>query len=201
MHIAYTPEQLALRDELRAYYDHLLTDEVREELHREMGCGPTTRAIVKQMAADGWLGIGWPTEYGGQGRDQFDQFIFYDESMRSGAPVPTLTVNTVGPTIMDFGTEEQKDFFLPKILAGDLHFCIGYSEPEAGTDLASLKTRRCATATSGSSTAPRCGLRSRVTPTTAGWRCAPIPMRPSTRGSRSSRRHEDARASRSTHCR
>ena len=105
-----------------------------------MGCGPTTRATVKQMAADGWLGIGWPKEYGGQGRDQFDQFIFYDESMRSGAPVPMLTVNTVGPTIMQFGTDEQKDFFLPRILAGDLHFCIGYSEPEAGTDLASLKT-------------------------------------------------------------
>lgn len=141
MHVAYTDEQLALRDELRAYYRNLLTDEVREELHREMGCGPTTRAIVKQMAADGWLGIGWPTEYGGQGRDTFDQFIFYDESMRSGAPVPTLTINTVGPTIMTFGTEEQKARFLPAILAGDLHFCIGYSEPEAGTDLASLRTR------------------------------------------------------------
>lgn len=141
MHVAYTPEQLALRDELRAYYDDLLTDDIREELHREMGAGPTNRAIVKQMAADGWLGIGWPTEYGGQGRDQFDQFIFYDESMRSGAPVPMLTVNTVGPTIMEFGTQAQKDFFLPKILSGDLHFCIGYSEPEAGTDLAALKTK------------------------------------------------------------
>ncbi len=141
MHIAYTDEQLALRDELRAYYEKLLTDELREELHREAGCGPATRGTVKQMADDGWLGIGWPTEYGGQGRDQFDQFIFYDESMRSGAPVPTLTINTVGPTIMQFGSEEQKAFFLPKILAGDLHFCIGYSEPEAGTDLASLKTK------------------------------------------------------------
>lgn len=141
MHIAYTHEQLALRDELRDYYERLLTNEVRSELHREMGCGPTTRAIVKQMAGDGWLGIGWPTEYGGQGRDQFDQFIFYDESMRSGAPVPMLTVNTVGPTIMRFGTDEQKARFLPQILAGDLHFCIGYSEAEAGTDLASLKTR------------------------------------------------------------
>lgn len=140
MHIAYTPEQLMLRDELRKYYEGLLTEDVRAELHREMGCGPTTRAIVKQMAADGWLGIGWPTEYGGQGRDQFDQFIFYDESMRSGAPVPMLTINTVGPTIMQFGTDEQKARFLPGILAGDLHFCIGYSEPEAGTDLASLRT-------------------------------------------------------------
>jgi 3-oxocholest-4-en-26-oyl-CoA dehydrogenase alpha subunit len=139
--IAYTDEQLALRDELRAYYASLLTDELREQLHHEMGCGPVTRQVVKQMAADGWLGIGWPTEYGGQGRSQLEQFIFFDESMRSGAPVPMLTINTVGPTLMQFGTDEQKDFFLPKILAGDLHFCIGYSEPEAGTDLASLRTR------------------------------------------------------------
>jgi 3-oxocholest-4-en-26-oyl-CoA dehydrogenase alpha subunit len=139
--IAYTDEQLALRDELRGYYATLLTDELREQLHEEMGCGPVTRQVVKQMAADGWLGIGWPTEYGGQGRSQLEQFIFFDESMRSGAPVPMLTINTVGPTLMQFGTDEQKDFFLPKILAGDLHFCIGYSEPEAGTDLASLRTR------------------------------------------------------------
>ena len=141
MQIAYTPEQEQLRDELRAYYDKLLTDDVRSALHDEVGCGPVTREIVKQMAADGWLGIGWPTEYGGQGRSQIEQFIFFDESMRSGAPVPMLTINTVGPTIMQYGTQEQKDFFLPKILAGDLHFCIGYSENQAGTDLAALTTR------------------------------------------------------------
>ncbi len=141
MYIAYTDEQLKLRDELRAYYDKLLTPEVKEELHKEMGTGPLNRKLVKQMAADGWLGIGWPKEYGGQGRPQIDQFIFYDESMRSGAPIPMLTVNTVGPTIMNFGTDEQKDFFLPKIMAGDIRFCIGYSENEAGTDLAALRTR------------------------------------------------------------
>ncbi len=141
MQIAYTDEQEQLRDELRAYYDKLLTPEVRDALHREVGCGPVTREIVKQMASDGWLGIGWPKEYGGQGRSQLEQFIFFDESMRSGAPVPMLTINTVGPTIMEFGSQEQKDFFLPKILAGDLHFCIGYSENQAGTDLAALKTK------------------------------------------------------------
>jgi len=141
MHIAYTEEQEALRDELRAYYDQLLNDDLRDALHKEMGCGPVTRQVVKQMAADGWLGIGWPKEYGGQGRSQLEQFIFFDESMRSGAPVPMLTINTVGPTIMEFGTDEQKAEFLPRILAGDLHFCIGYSEPEAGTDLAALKTK------------------------------------------------------------
>ncbi len=141
MQIAYTAEQEALRGELIAYYDTLLTEDIRRELHVEHGVGPTTRAVVKQMAEDGWLGIGWPTEYGGQGRPQMDQFIFFDESMRLGAPVPMLTINTVGPTIMNYGTEEQKNRFLPRILAGDIHFCIGYSEPEAGTDLASLTTK------------------------------------------------------------
>ena len=141
MRIAYTDEQTALRDELAGYYRELLTDEIRDALHQEHGAGPVNRQVVKQMAADGWLGIGWPKEYGGQGRSQIEQFIFFDESMRSGAPVPMLTINTVGPTIMANGTDQQKQAFLPRILAGDLHFCIGYSEPEAGTDLAALATR------------------------------------------------------------
>lgn len=141
MRLAYTDEQERLRSELAAYYEELLTPEVRDALWTEHGVGPVTRRIVKQMATDGWLGIGWPTEYGGQGRSQIEQFIFFDESMRAGAPVPMLTINTVGPTIMANGTEEQKQRFLPRILSGDIHFCIGYSEPEAGTDLASLRTR------------------------------------------------------------
>ncbi len=141
MEIAYTPEQEALRQELRAYYQKLLTPEVEEELGRAQGVGPLVRRLVAQLGADGWLGIGWPKEYGGQGRSAIEQFIFFDESMRSGAPVPMLTINTVGPTIMHFGSPEQKDFVLPKILRGEVHFCIGYSEPGAGTDLAGLRTR------------------------------------------------------------
>jgi alkylation response protein AidB-like acyl-CoA dehydrogenase len=141
MYIAYSDEQEKLRRDLRAYYDELLTPQIREELHQGHGVGPTMRAVVKRMGADGWLGIGWPKEYGGQGRSQIEQFIFFDESMRAGAPVPMLTINTVGPTIMRHGSEDQKNFFLPKILKGELHFSIGYTEPNAGTDLASLKTR------------------------------------------------------------
>src|ERR1700683_1803715 len=141
MEIGLTEEQETLRSELRQYYSNLLTPEIEAELAVSAGVGPIVRRVVKQMAADGWLGIGWPTEYGGQGRSAIEQFIFFDESMRSGAPVPMLTINTVGPTIMQFGTQEQKDFFLPKILAGEIHFCIGYTEPNAGTDLASLVTR------------------------------------------------------------
>src|SRR2546428_707827 len=141
MYIGYNEDQESLRRDLRAYYGKLLTPEVREELLQGHGVGPTMRRIVCQMGADGWLGIGWPKEYGGGGRSLIEQFIFFDESMRSGAPVPMLTINTVGPSIMNFGSEEQKQFFLPKILKGDIHFSIGYSEPGAGTDLAALQTR------------------------------------------------------------
>jgi alkylation response protein AidB-like acyl-CoA dehydrogenase len=141
MEIGYTEEQEALRARLRDYYNDLLTPEVEAQLATSHGIGPNMRRVVKQMADDGWLGIGWPTEYGGQGRSAIEQYIFFDESMRAGAPVPMLTINTVGPTIMQFGTPEQKQFFLPKILAGDIHFCIGYTEPESGTDLASLQTQ------------------------------------------------------------
>jgi len=141
MYIGYSDEQERLRQELRSYYDQLLTPAVREDLVREHGIGPRTRAVREQMARDGWLCFGWPKEYGGQGRSQVDHFIFFDESMRAMAPVPMLTINTVGPTIMRYGSEEQKRFFLPKISKGDIEFCIGYSEPNAGTDLASLQTR------------------------------------------------------------
>jgi alkylation response protein AidB-like acyl-CoA dehydrogenase len=141
MYIGYTEEQEALRKELRAYYQKLLTPDVRAKLASEHGVGPTHRQVVRQMGADGWLGIGWPVEYGGQGRSEIEQFIFFDESMRSVAPVPMLTTNTVGPTIARHGSEAQKAFFLPRILAGEIHFCIGYSEPGAGTDLAALTTR------------------------------------------------------------
>jgi 3-oxocholest-4-en-26-oyl-CoA dehydrogenase alpha subunit len=141
LHLAYTDTEEALRSELRAYYDDLLDDGTRAQLREAEGIGPVMRRVVKQMGADGWLGIGWPKEYGGQGRGAIEQFIWFDESMRSGAPVPMLTINSVAPTVMQFGSDEQKQRFLPQILRGEIHFCIGYSEPGAGTDLASLRTR------------------------------------------------------------
>ena len=141
MQIAYSDEHESLRKELRAYYEKLLTPEVRDKLARSEGIGPDMRAVVKQMGHDGWLGLGWPKEYGGRGLGPVEQFVFFDESMRAGAPVPMLTINTVGPTIQHYGTDEQKDYFLPKILKGEVHFCIGYSEPNAGSDLAALTTR------------------------------------------------------------
>jgi alkylation response protein AidB-like acyl-CoA dehydrogenase len=141
MYLELTDDQQALRGEVRTYFEQLLTPEVRATLAGGGGIGAPMRKVVKQMGADKWLGVGWPTEYGGRGLTPAEQFVFFDESMRAGAPVPMLTMNTVGPTIMAFGTQEQKDFFLPKILGGEIHFCIGYSEPNAGTDLAALATK------------------------------------------------------------
>ncbi|MBO0850165.1 MAG: acyl-CoA dehydrogenase family protein, partial [Pseudonocardia sp.] len=144
MHLAFTPEQDALRKELRSYFAELMTPERRADLSTEdgeYGGGEAYRELVARMGADGWLTLGWPVEHGGQGRPMIEQLIFADEAAAAGAPVPFLTINTVGPTIMRFGTPEQREFFLPRIARGELHFSIGYSEPEAGTDLASLRTR------------------------------------------------------------
>ena len=143
MRISYTPEQDELRRELRSYFSQLVTPERREALMAtggEYGTGDVYRETVAQMGRDGWLALGWPTQYGGQARSTMDQLIFTDEAAVAGAPVPFLTINSVAPTIMAFGTEEQRKFFLPKIAAGELHFAIGYSEPGAGTDLAALRT-------------------------------------------------------------
>jgi len=143
MRIAYTAEQEELRRELRAYFATLMTPDRVEALSMttgEYGSGNVYRETVAQMGKDGWLALGWPTEYGGQARSSMDQLIFTDEAAIAGAPVPFLTINSVAPTIMAYGTDEQKKFYLPKISAGDLHFAIGYSEPGAGTDLAALRT-------------------------------------------------------------
>ncbi len=144
MQISYTPDQEQLRQELREYFAELMTAERRAGLTHpdgDYGDGAAYKEVVRQLGRDGWLAIGWPAEYGGQDRSVLDQLIFTDEAATAGVPVPFLTINTVGPTIMRFGTPEQKERFLPKIAAGELHFSIGYSEPGAGTDLASLRTR------------------------------------------------------------
>ncbi len=139
MYVDFTPEQERLREQIRSYYEDLLTPELREELG-DTG-GDAYRRTVRQMGRDGWLGVGWPKEYGGQGFTPLEQFIFWDETYRARAPLPIIPVNTIGPAIMRFGTDAQKSEYLPKILAGELHFGVGYTEPNAGTDLASLQTR------------------------------------------------------------
>ncbi|MEB2345119.1 MAG: acyl-CoA dehydrogenase family protein [Deltaproteobacteria bacterium] len=141
MHIALTPGQRELRDHLRGYFARMMTPELVAEIQGSEGGGPLYREALETMGADGWLGIGWPREYGGQGRTPIEQMIFADEVQSAGFPLPFLTLNTVGPTLAAYGSEEIKREFLPRILAGRCHFAIGYSEPGAGTDLASLKTR------------------------------------------------------------
>jgi acyl-CoA dehydrogenase len=141
MELDFTPEQKKFRDELRSYFDAMMSNELVAELRSDSeGGGPLFRKAMKQMGGDGLLGVGWPREHGGQGRTPIEQFIFADEIQTAGFPLPFLTLNTVGPTLRHYGTPEQKAFFLPKILAGELFFAIGYSEPGAGTDLASLQT-------------------------------------------------------------
>lgn len=144
MHIALTPDQERLREELREYFATLVTPEVKAGLAAatgEFGDTEVYKDVIRRLGTDGWLGIGWPTEYGGQARSMVEQLIFTDAAAVAGVPIPYLTLNTVGPTIMRYGTDEQKEYFLPRILKGELHFSIGYSEPGSGTDLASLKTR------------------------------------------------------------
>jgi 3-oxocholest-4-en-26-oyl-CoA dehydrogenase alpha subunit len=144
MQLRYTPEQERLSQELRAYFAGLMTGDVRAALASadgEYGTGEAYRQVVRQLGRDGWLALSWPTEYGGRGGTVLDQLIFTDEAAIAGVPVPFLTINTVGPTIMRFGTAGQKAHYLPRIAGGEVHFSIGYSEPEAGTDLASLRTR------------------------------------------------------------
>jgi len=140
MQVALSHDQVKLRDELRAYFAEMMTPDVEAAMSNGEGGGRLYRELVLKIGSDGWLGIGWPKEYGGQGRSAIEQFIFFDEAQRAGAPVPFLTINTVGPTIMQYGTAEQKAALLPSILRGEIHFSIGYSEPNAGTDLASLRT-------------------------------------------------------------
>ena len=142
MHLTYTPEQERLRGELQAYFSGLMTPDLRAALQGgDYGDGEAYREVVRQLGRDGWLALSWPAEYGGRDAPLIDQLIFMDEAAAAGVPVPFLTINTVGPTIMRYGTGEQKAFYLPRIAAGEIHFAIGYSEPEAGTDLASLRTR------------------------------------------------------------
>ena len=102
--------------------------------------GEVYQRVVRQMGDDGWMGVGWPKEYGGHGLGEIEQTIFANEAQYADVHLPAVTLQTVGPTLIKYGTEKQKDLFLERILTGDVHFAIGYSEPDAGTDLASLRT-------------------------------------------------------------
>jgi alkylation response protein AidB-like acyl-CoA dehydrogenase len=140
MFIDLTPAQLALRAELRAYFARLMPPAEHAALLTERH-GTVYRDVVRRMGRDGWLGVGWPQRFGGRGFGPLEQQIFADEAARADVPLPAVTLQTVGPTLQEHGTPWQQECFLPPILTGELHFAIGYTEPEAGTDLASLRTR------------------------------------------------------------
>jgi alkylation response protein AidB-like acyl-CoA dehydrogenase len=140
MFIDLTPEQIELRDTLRGYFAGLLSPAQRAELLTERH-GAVYRDVVRRMGRDGWLGVGWPTAYGGRGFGQVEQQVFVNEAARADIPLPAVTLQTVGPVLQEHGTAGQREFFLPRILAGEVHFAIGYTEPDAGTDLAALRTR------------------------------------------------------------
>jgi 3-oxo-4-pregnene-20-carboxyl-CoA dehydrogenase beta subunit len=140
MFIDLTAEQAALRDTLRDYFGGLLSPAERAELLTERH-GAVYRDVVRRMGRDGWLGVGWPAEYGGRGFGQVEHQIFVNEAARADIPLPAVTLQTVGPVLQSHGTPWQREFFLPRILAGEVHFAIGYTEPDAGTDLAALRTR------------------------------------------------------------
>lgn len=140
MHCQFTEAQQALRDEIRGYFARIITPELKEAL-RVHAATPVYKQVIRQIGRDGYLAVGWPKEYGGRGYGPMEQLIFVQEALRAGAPIPFVTLSTLGPTLMVHGSQAQKERLLPGIASGELHFAIGYTEPGAGTDLASLKTR------------------------------------------------------------
>jgi len=139
------PEHLEFLDELRAYLDALDPELVAatraEHIADSMQPRANGRRFLTRLGADGWLGVSWPAEYGGRGRSPIEQWLFAEELYDRRLPNGLLTLNAIGPTLMAVGTDEQKAEYLPRIIAGELEFAIGYSEPDAGSDLAALRTR------------------------------------------------------------
>ena len=144
MKIEFTKDQIKLREELRDYFNDLMNENLVKELKMsggEGGGGPEFKKALKKIGQDGWIGLSWPKKYGGQEASYLEQYIFTEEIMRSGFPYPFLTTDSIGPTIAEYGNELIKRDLIPGILSGDIIFAIGYSEPDAGTDLASLSTK------------------------------------------------------------
>ncbi len=144
--------------------------------------GACTGRWCAGWAATSWLGVGWPREYGGRGLGPVEQQIFVNEAARADVPLPAVTLQTVGPTLQAHGTAEQRSFFLPRILAGELHFAIGYTEPEAGTDLAALRTRAVRDGEEYVVNGQKIFTTGATTRTTCGWPAAPIAGRAAAQG-------------------
>ena len=141
MRIALSPDQDEFRSQVEDYFSKVMTPDLRAEMKGTEGGGPLYWESLRRMAQDGWLAAAWAEEYGGRGLTPIENYIFADTAQAAGFPFPFLTMNTVGPTLRDYGSDEVKQHFIPQILRGEINFAIGYSEPGAGTDLASLTTR------------------------------------------------------------
>ena len=149
MDFTYTPEQEHFRAEIRRWLGANLTDDLRIEDPTDERVAPDRETFERRrdwqrrMYAAGWVGISWPKEYGGRGATLMEQVIYDEECFRARAPVlPGYSgIGMAGPTIIEWGSEAQKRRYLPRILGADDIWCQGYSEPGAGSDLASLSTR------------------------------------------------------------
>ena len=144
MKIELTKNQQKLKDELKEYFSTLLNKELLSEMSDPQffeGGGPEFKKALKIMGQDGWIGLSWPKEFGGKEFTPIEQYIFVEEIMRTGFPFPFLTTESVGPMIVQYGSDWAKETIAKSILRGETIFAIGYSEPNAGTDLASLKTQ------------------------------------------------------------
>jgi len=119
MYLDLSEESKTLRKELRAYFAEIINDEDRRALVDQTEGGPIFDRILRRMGKDGWLGLGWPEEFGGRGENPEALYVFYDEVIRANAPLSLVTLNTVGPALSKHGTQAQKDFFLRPILAGE----------------------------------------------------------------------------------
>ena len=142
MDFAFTTDEATFLDEFRGYLDGLDVTEVTTEGDVDLQeVGPKGRAFLREMGGAGWLGVGWPREFGGQGRSAIEQWIVKEELEYRSLPHGGMAVGAIGPTIMRWGSPEQKSEFLPRIIGGELEFALGYTEPNAGSDLAALSTR------------------------------------------------------------
>ena len=141
MDFHFTAEQEAFRQEIHAFVRAALPEP--PDIPEDAWIIGFDRAFSKKLAARGWIGLTWPREYGGQGKSYLDRLLLTEELLRHGAPVAAhwLGDRQMGPSILRYGTPEQKRKFLPGIIAGDIVFCIGMSEPGAGSDLAGLQTK------------------------------------------------------------
>ena len=147
MDFGYTPEQEDLRQEVRQFIAQNVTSEVTDEIHAwdsgiesgRRGRGPLAIELFRKIGEEGWLGISWPKEYGGQGGDRVSQYIVEEEFVRAGVGLGGGGSGI--PAILAAGTEEQKQYYIPRLISGEFSFALGFTEPSGGADLASLQCR------------------------------------------------------------